>query len=188
MSSGYVCPQCGLDYDTILPADGVTALRSYPRRYRELMAARDDDDKPDGVIRRRPEPSVWSALEYTAHVADVEDELAGAIARMVREDNPTISDGMDPDQRAADARYNEQDREATLEHLRAACENAAKVVADVPNDAWSKMATFPWGDRDALTMMRNAVHEGYHHLRDVADVLRKVTGRPVDVPDDDEDQ
>jgi len=186
--SSYVCPQCGLDYDTILPIDAVTALRSFPRRYGELLVPRDDDEKPDGVIRRRPEPSVWSALEYTAHVADVEEELADAIRVMTTQDNPTITGGMtDPDQRAVDAKYNEQDREAVLTRHRAACETAAQTIADVPNNAWARMASFPWGDRDALTIARNAVHEGYHHLRDVADVLRRVIGKPVDVPGEDDE-
>jgi hypothetical protein len=186
--SSYVCPQCGLDYDTILPVDAVTALRSFPRRYRELLPARDDDERPDGVIRRRPEPTVWSALEYAAHVADVEDELAGAIRTMTTQDHPTITGGMtDPDQQAIDAKYNEQDRDAVLERHKAACETAAQAIKDVPNDAWSRTAVFPWGERDALTIARNAVHEGYHHLRDVADVLRRVIGKPVDVPGDDDD-
>ena len=176
MSDGWVCPECGLDYDTILPKDGETALRSYPRRYRELFPARDDDEKPDGVIRRRPEPTVWSALEYGAHVADAESELANALRRMTTEDNPTISDFADPDQKALDAKYNEQDRDEVLARLASACERMADTINAVANDAWRKNAAFPWGERDALTMMRNAVHEGYHHLRDVESVLRRVVG------------
>jgi hypothetical protein len=183
--TSYVCPQCGLDYDTILPPDAVVALRSFPRRYGELLPPRDDDDKPDAVIRRRPEPTVWSALEYTAHVADVFDELADTVRRMTMEDHPTISDGMDPDQRAIDAKYNEQDREAVLAHLAEAADKMAQVIKNVPNDAWHRTATFPWGERDALTMMRNAVHEGYHHLRDVQSVLSRVIGQPVELPEDD---
>ncbi|MBA3655646.1 MAG: DinB family protein [Actinobacteria bacterium] len=176
MSEGYVCPECGLDYDTILPPDAVVALRSFPRRYRELLPERDDDAKPDGVIRRRPAPGVWSALEYTAHVADVLDDLADAIRRMTTEDQPTLG-GFDPDARAGEARYNEQDREAVLGRLTDASEKAAAVVDAVPNDAWSRTATFPWGVRDALTMARNAVHEGSHHRRDVESVLARVVGR-----------
>ena len=178
MSDGWVCPDCGLDYDTILPKDGATALAGYPRRYRELFPPRDDDEKPDGVIRRRPEPDVWSAIEYAGHVADVEDTMAETFARMVREDSPTIDWGWDPDQRAAADKYNERDRNAVLDHLELACQRAADGIKKVPNDAWNRTATFDWGERDLLTMMRNAVHEGYHHLRDVENVLQRVVGRP----------
>ena len=44
-------------------------------------------------------------------------------------------------------------------------------------DDWTRTATFPWGERDALTTARNAVHEGHHHLRDVERVLGVVRGR-----------
>ena len=117
---------------------------------RELLPPRDDDEKPDGVIRRRPEPEVWSALEYTAHVADVFDDLAGIVKRITTEDHPTLDHGLDPDQQAVDAKYNEQDREAVLARLQTSAENMANVIANVPNDAWYRTGTFSFGERDAL--------------------------------------
>lgn len=187
MSISWTCPECGLKYDTILPADAAAAVRSFPRRYRELLPQRDDDEKPDGVIRRRPEPTVWSALEYTAHVADVFVELGRDVRRITTEDNPTITGGMDPDQLAIDAKYNEQDREAVLERLMAEAEAMATTIESVPNDAWSKTGTYSFGEREALDMARNAVHEGYHHLRDVQSVLSRVIGQPVALSDEDGD-
>jgi DinB family protein len=183
MSKGWVCPICGIDYGAILVPDAKAAMLSYPRRYRELLPPRDDDPKPDAVIRRRPEPTVWSALEYTMHVADVADAIAGIVRDMVAKDHPSLT-MFDPDERAADARYNDEDREVALDKLSAACTKMADGIDDVPRDAWSRTATFPWGERDVLTMTRNAVHEGYHHLRDVADVLTRVVGRPVEAPED----
>jgi hypothetical protein len=168
-----------LDYDKILPADGVAAMRSYPRRYGELFPARDDDEKPDGVIRRRPEPTVWSMLEYLCHVTDAVEALGDSVRRMTIEDHPTIG-FFDPDARADEQHYNQREREQALDEFNAASEKAARIVADVDRNAWSRTATFPWGERDALTMMRNMVHEGYHHLRDVEDVRKRVVGRPAD--------
>jgi hypothetical protein len=169
-----------LDYDTILPPDAVVAVRSYPRRYAELMPPRDDDEKPDGVIRRRPAPDVWSALEYAAHVVDVFDDLADIVKKIASGKYTTLDHGLDPDQAAVDSRYNQMDREDVLTRLKASAENMAKVIANVPNDAWRRSATFSFGERDALIMARNAVHEGYHHLRDIQKVLAQVIGRPVD--------
>ncbi len=153
------------------------AVRSFPRRYRALLVTPGSDDRPDAVFRRRPDPGTWSALEYTAHVADVLDDLATAVRRMTTERQPTITDGFDPDQRAIDARYNEQDRGAVLANLKAAAERAAGVIDGVDASSWRDTATFSFGERDALTMARNAVHEGYHHLRDIESVLRQVRGR-----------
>jgi hypothetical protein len=154
-------------------------VRSFPRRYREQLLgfADDTDEDPDAVVRRRPAPSVWSALEYTAHVGDMLEWMADAIRRMNHEREPTI-DAFDPDLRARDDRYNEQDPARVLDGLTAAADVLAAVLRDVDAGDWGRLGHFPWGGRDMLTMARNAVHEGAHHLRDVDRVLRAVVGHP----------
>ena len=77
-----------------------------------------------------PEPSVWSALEYTAHVRDMLEWMADAIGRMNREREPTV-DWFDPDQRALDDRYNDQDPVRVLDGLTAAADRLAVVLRDV---------------------------------------------------------
>ena len=181
--SGYVCPECGLDYDTISPSDAVAAVRSFPRRYREALLGFTEqaDEHPDAVVRRRPEPSVWSALEYTAHVRDALHWMADAIRRMNREREPTI-DSFDQDQRAIDEGYNDQDVAQVLDGLTAAADSLVAVLRDVDAGDWGRLGHFSWGTRDMLAMTRNAVHEGAHHLRDVDKVLRAVVGRPQAPP------
>jgi hypothetical protein len=170
VSNGYVCPECGLDYDTVSPPDAKVAIRSFPRRYRTALAAALDDETDEGLVRRRPDPSTWSGLEYTVHVADLFEHFAGVIRRMYDETRPTI-DFWDPDERAASERYAEQDPRATLDRLDAAATKLASELERVDADGWSRTATFPFGERDLLMMARNAVHEGSHHLRDVEQVL-----------------
>ncbi|HUP86751.1 MAG TPA: DinB family protein [Acidimicrobiales bacterium] len=172
---GYVCPECGLAYDTINPPDAKVAIRSYPRRYRSALAGALDAD--EGLVRRRPVPATWSALEYTVHVADLFEEFGAGFERMYEEDKPTITDLWDPDERVVSERYNEQDPSLALERLAAAAEALAKVLDRVDADSWGRTATFPWGERDLLTMTRNAVHEGSHHLRDVERVLESARRR-----------
>ena len=175
--SGYVCPECGLDYDTVAPGDAKVAIRSFPRRYRAALAAAMEDDADAGLIRRRPEPAVWSALEYAAHLADIFDVMADIVRDMRLKDQPAL-DMFDADERAASARYAEQDPADVLDRLTANADRLASEVDAVEPDEWtSRMATFPWGDRDLLTMVRNAVHEGSHHLRDVERVLDAARGR-----------
>ncbi len=173
---GYVCPECGLDYDTVSPPDAAVALRTMPRRYRSAVAAALEDDADEGLIRRRPEESTWSALEYTAHVADLYELFTTIVRRMFDEDAPTI-DFWDPDARAADQNYNAADPAAVLDRLEAATASLVAAVERVDADSWRRTATFPFGDRDLLTMVRNAVHEGAHHLRDVASSLDAARGR-----------
>src|SRR5439155_2870578 len=54
LMASWVCPECGLDYDTISPPDGAVAVRSFPRRFRERVEAAGD------VLRERPAPATWS--------------------------------------------------------------------------------------------------------------------------------
>ena len=168
---GYVCPECGLDYDTISPSDAKVAIRSFPRRYRTAVAGAIEDVADEGLIRRRPDATTWSGLEYTVHVADLYEAFAPAFRQMYEQDTPTITGLWDPDERATVERYNEQDPMAAVDRLEAAAAALVQVLDRLDADAWSRTATFPWGERDLLTMTRNAVHEGSHHLRDVERVL-----------------
>lgn len=173
-----MCPVCGLDSDTISPRDAVVAVRSFPRRYRALLAPGPaQDDGPGAVIRRRPDPSTWSALEYTAHVADVLDHLGPAIRRIVVEDIPTVT-LFDNVARAAQQAYNDQARAEVLGWLDLACADLASVLEGVRPDDWRRVGRIEGADRDALAVAREAVHEGAHHLRDVQRVLAAVRGRP----------
>lgn len=153
------------------------AVRSFPRRYRALLVTPGSEDRPNAVFRRRPDPSTWSALEYTAHVADMLDHLGPAIRRIVYEDNPSIT-LFDNDQRAVEKRYNELERAEVLGWLELACGELASVLETVRADDWTRTGLLDAGERDALAVARNGVHEGSHHLRDVQRVLNQVRGRP----------
>ena len=179
MRQRWACPDCGLDYSTISPGDALVAVRSFPRRYRALLTTLDQEEGPDSILHRRPEPGTWSAVEYTAHLADVIDDLAAAIRRVVVGDHPRVR-RWDPDQRAAEERYGEQDREQVLAALEAACARLAGVLDSVDPGDWTRSGTMDWGERDAVTLARDAVHEGAHHLRDLERGLRAVRGRRVD--------
>lgn len=159
------------------PLDAGVAVRSFPRRYRALLVTPQSEDGPHAVFRRRPRPSTWSALEYTAHVADRLDHLGPAILRVVRENAPAIA-GFDNEERAASKAYNDLERVEVLGWLDLACDELASVIADVRPDDWGRIALVDGAERDALTLARDGVHEGAHHLRDVQRVLDAVRGRP----------
>ena len=172
-----MCPECGLAYDTVSPLDAGVAVRSFPRRYRALLVTPRGEDGPDVIFRRRPHPSTWSALEYTAHVADRLDHLGPAILRVTRENNPVLTP-FDNEERAASKAYNDLDRIEVLGWLDLACDELASVIAEVRPDDWTRTGLVAGAERDALTLARDGVHEGAHHLRDVQRVLDAVRGRP----------
>jgi hypothetical protein len=173
VSDGYICPECGLDYDKVAPGDIAVAVRSFPRRFRAALASVDDQDAPEAIIRRKPAPEVWSALTYTSHVADVFDMLGSSIRQLLEKDDPVVQfapGAGHTDEAAADA----QEKDAVLDRLKAEGEKLAALLDGVKAEAWSRTGEFPWGTRDVLTTARNAVHEGHHHLRDVEHVLAQV--------------
>src|SRR5207237_1633281 len=102
----YKCSECGLGYDSISPHDAIQALRSFPRRYREVIGPFVDDDE---VLRRRPSPSTWSALEYTAHVADILEAMTPQLVAIVQKDDPHTDDPLAQDERAVERGYNDME-------------------------------------------------------------------------------
>lgn len=174
--SGWVCPICGLDYDTINRIDAVVALRSFARRYGETLRPIATEEGGDERLRTRPEPAKWSVVEYTAHVGDVLQDLAAAVAVMVREDKPVIDSDFDPDRAAEERAYAARSVDRVLDDLASGAAAVVAAVEGIGDSDWERTGTFPFGDRDVLAMVRNAVHEGSHHLRDVEDVLAAVTG------------
>ena len=169
----WVCPECGVDYGTLHPPFAINTIKSFPRRYTEALAPAAPSEDNETVIRTRPEPSVWSALEYTAHAAGLMDEFAVTVKRMYAEDHPTI-DFNDPDVLVNTEKWNEQAKGDVLARLSTNCDELVGQCERVDAHGWTREATFPWGDRDLLTMVQNAAHEGVHHLQDVEKVLAKV--------------
>ena len=176
MAVSWKCPECGLEYDSISPRDAAQALRSYPRRYRAVIGPFLDEED---VLRRRPDAKTWSAVEYAAHVADVLEAMTPQLTEIAQKDNPSITDPISPDERADERRYNEMEPEQVLDWLERSATKGADTVEGLSADDFSRKATYPYGERELIDVLRNMVHEGYHHLRDIENVLRKVVGKPV---------
>lgn len=170
------CEECGLDRSTIRPGDAVAAVRSFPRRYRAAVADLDDrSPDPDDAVRRRPASGGWSALEITAHVADVLDLYAQRIGQALSTEHPTFA-SVDPDALVREGRAHERSTAEVLDALAAAAERLADTLDDVPADGWGRTGVRDGETVDVLWMARQAVHEGSHHLkgaqRALAEALR----------------
>jgi len=158
--------------------DSIVALRSFPRRWRAAFALLDAEE--DDVLRRRPSPGVWSALEYLAHTRDAVAVNAWAMNEALVKDHPSLEwpGGGDPSGPADDNPISTTPDAATgLDELTANLERvAAKAESTDPGD-WHRPATLTGGrseEVDALWFLHHCVHEGAHHLRDVQQVLQQV--------------
>jgi len=165
------------DHPNLSPSDAVVALRSFPRRYRGLLAT--DDDDPGGVAMRRPDAAGWSALEHAAHVANALEQAAHDLEAAHRSDGVSVADPADaPASGAADV-------DSTLERLTTASERLVDAIGRYRPDDWARTVGAPGGRTvDALWIVRAAVQEGARHLRQAEQVVAQVKGRAVD--DDDE--
>ena len=173
------CEECGFDGDSLSPADTTTALRSFARRYRAPLTRFLPAEDGDAIVRQRPDPSTWSALEYACHVRDVFDLYATRVQRTLVEDTPTL-EPMGRDERAVRDRYNEQDPGAVADQLAGNAERLADLLDGVDADDWERTAVNPYPEpapRTLLWMARHVVHEGSHHLLDIGRVLRSVRGK-----------
>ena len=158
------CAACGFDYDGLERADVPPAFTALGEEFRSELSARASNE----VLRRRPRPEVWSALEYACHVRDVflwqRDRLYLALA----EDKPTFV-RMYRDERARLARYNQQDPRIVADQLVFASQLIAQAFADLESAAWERRFVYNWPERqeqDVAWLAAHTVHEGRHHLRD----------------------
>src|SRR5262245_2518391 len=74
------CPECGLEVGSIHPGDLPHLLRANAQVWLALMG-----DPDVGV---RPEPHVWSPLEYACHVHDVHQLFHERVTAMLTEERP----------------------------------------------------------------------------------------------------
>ncbi len=165
------CEECGYDWDDATPAD---ALRKYAERFPRPLSRFLSNEDPDVVLRTRPEPTVWSALEYAAHTRDALTFYAERIERVLSEDRPQLS-AFGFEQAAEDRRYNEDDPATVAEALAKAGREMATRLDGLDESQWRRVGIGSEGDeRTVLDLARRAAHEGHHHMLDVGRVLRHV--------------
>ena len=158
------CDECGFDPDGIGADELPAKIRDLGRRYRPPLT-RLLNGEDESVLRVRPAPEVWSALEVAAHVPDALGFYRDRIERVLADDRPQLA-SWDPD--AIDHRHAEVD--TTLARL----DGEAEALAAVLDGAdWTRVGIGHDGDeRDVLTLARRALHEGSHHLLDIGRALR----------------
>ena len=167
------CEECGFSDASVSPAYVVAALRKFGKRYQAPLSRFLPGEDGDALVRQRPGPGVWSALEYAAHVRDVFAWYEERVRRSLVEDQPYYS-GPDPDEAAEAGRYNEQDPSAVAAELAANAEKLADTLEGLPQDAWDRVHLRRGQPRTVLFSARRAVHEGNHHLLDIGRGLRTV--------------
>jgi hypothetical protein len=174
------CPECGFEGTAVNPGNGEATVRDLGRRYQAPLTRSMPGEDLDRLLRLRPAPDTWSALEYAAHVRDGIALWGSTLHLALTEDRPHIPlpDPDIADRFAAEAAYNRQEPRDVSEQLTAnANRMAAKIatiatVADAGVDGWDRTVVIGDEEMSALAIVRKVAHEGGHHLLDVGRSLR----------------
>jgi hypothetical protein len=153
------CPDCGLDVRAVASSQIADLLRDNAARWPDVLA------RPDAG--RRPDPSVWSALEYACHVRDVFRLYDERLVLMLTEDDP-LYPNWDQDETAVRERYGQQDPAEVGPALLVAADRLAGRFAGLRADQWSRPGRRSDGARFTVdSFARYLLHDPVHHLHDV---------------------
>lgn len=163
MAEDHVCEACGFGFAAVSVEQARALIEALPGRYRSAVAGMSGE-----VLREHPAAGVWSPIEYLCHVRDVFVTHLIRLHRSRTEDDP----GLEPmfnDLRSRRLRYQEREARATLDELEAAVAGLLEEAARFRPEEWSHTVhRLPGERRTARWLLRNAAHEGIHHLGDVS--------------------
>jgi hypothetical protein len=155
------CTECG--FDTRQPSRGDLAplVRQLSDRWRTSMAQISDP-------RSRPEPLVWSPLEYSCHVRDVFALGVVRVQLMLDEDDPTFAN-WDQDETAVAEDYSSQDPGVVTIDLADEASGFSAMLESVPEVAWQRSGRRSDGAVFTVeSFARYLLHDPIHHLTDVS--------------------
>lgn len=168
---------------SVWPRDAAVALRSYPRRFRALLASLDEDERPDDLAHRAGAGG-RSALDHAADVAATCRLVADAVRRVLTADRPEVpAEAASGEARSSPAVGGSRTTEGVLADLATAAQALADVAEGAPADDWRRTGVVAGRGTEvsALDLLREAVRTGHVRLRDAQQVLSEVRGRPVDL-------
>ncbi len=154
------CDQCGLSAGDIDPAQFAERAFVAAEEWVQIL-------RSSPAVAARPQPDVWSPLEYGAHVRDVYRLFDARLAQMLGEDTPTFA-GWDQDETAITERYSEQDPEVVADELEAAAQTFVARIQSLKPDQYSRRGIRSDGaEFTVLTFIQYFLHDVIHHLWDV---------------------
>ena len=152
------CPERAYDGSLVRPGELVDLVHRNTRAWFDVL------DDPDGALR--PEPHVWSRLEYACHVRGVHRVLFGRVRLMLTDDDPGFPD-WDQDASAVEGRYGEQDPATVSVELVEATADAAAAYASVGEQRQRTGRRSNGAELTVETLGRYHLHDVVHHLHDV---------------------
>ena len=169
------CDECGFDARTMSEDELVAMIASFAKRYRAPLTRFLPGEDGAAVVRRRPAPEVWSALEYACHSRDVLAFYRGRVERVLAEERPTFDavGPVSPPERVA--RYHDEAADAVAEQVAHEATALAELLGGLEPEQWLRIGLSSEGDgaeRTVRVLAERAAHDPSHHLLDVGRSLR----------------
>ena len=164
------CDACGFDGSRYDDASLMHALRILGPRWRSLLS----DAGPE--LRERPEPEVWSALEYAAHSRDITALHVFGVEQALTIDEPSFPEIAEDLVDSAAASYGSADPDAVVEALEEQAMRLAELADDAGPDRWSRGLTIGANRSDVRRLLEHALHDSLHHVDDVERGLARLRG------------
>jgi hypothetical protein len=158
-----VCSECGFTY-AVGRAEITPWLRSDASAFVEKLGRFDD-----ASVRIRPEPDVWSPLEYACHVRDVLRIQTERILLAQQEVEPAFVP-MRRDERVVEDRYNEQDPAQVIAEFLSNADALAAMLDGLDPAGWDRKGVYNYPEPALRTVEWIAIHtthELLHHRGDL---------------------
>jgi hypothetical protein len=171
------CTECRFEPTSVAPEQIAAEIEKVGTRFRApLTRGLPGEDLPS-LLRTRPAPETWSALETACHVRGVLEIFDERVRQVVEQDHPTFG-WWEHEAAVTDEHYNEQDPAEVLDAINAAATVLATRLRSIPDGSWERTGERRDGEVfTAAGLGRFALHEANHHLLDVGRALRAARGR-----------
>ena len=153
------CPDCGFDTRTVTGREVAALLRANASRWPAVFERAD--------VSVRPQPRVWSPLEYGCHVRDVCRVFESRVKLMLSQVDPSF-ENWDQDATAIADAYVTQDPVVVGDELSAAAQSVAAAFDTVQEGDWQRTGRRSNGAEFTIeTLGQYCLHDVTHHLHDV---------------------
>lgn len=165
----YVCDACQIAYSDMTLLDSVRLIQTVPDSVESALA----NTPPAGLHVRRIAAS-WTVAEYLCHLRDVFVTYTIRLHQGHTEGVPTVTP-MFNDLRAVRFRYNATDPLSVASELSLAILGFCDETEEVGDSDWNRVVARGIGEHRSLQwLVRQAAHEGHHHVNDIRQLCEEL--------------
>jgi len=161
-----VCDECGFHGGTLDPSATVARMRALPDRWSEVMS------QDEALLRARPEPDTWCAVEYAQHVINAIASIEWG-ARLFAAGRAPDWDELSEDSLPGAFEHATHDcgrfeLADTLESLTVVANSMAAFAESLTPEEQAVVAVYAddWVI-NTTAVIRHALHDAEHHVLDV---------------------